>query len=157
MNAMVTLGQGTSATYQWQDSTSTHTWLPIAGANGTSLSYTVAKTGDRLRVQVIGRNGCGITDTVYSSAVVLTLLAQDAAPRVYPNPVAGELFINGLLPDENWQQLTIVNEFGARIHTMSIAGQTSVRVDVQKLPKGYYTVILYRSGGDPVSRRFLKL
>jgi hypothetical protein len=157
MNAQATHAQGTSVTYQWQDSTSSHSWQPIPGANGSSLSYTVENSGDKLRVEVIGKNACGITDTVYSSAVVLTVLAQDPEPRVYPNPVAGELFINGLLPDDNWQQLTIINEFGARIHTMGISGQTSVRVDVQKLPKGYYSVILYRSGGDPVSRRFLKL
>lgn len=91
---------GTNLSYQWQviqDGT-THTWVPISGATGTtySISATSALNGKKYRCAVTNEAG-----TVYSNAATLTVTAQPSpTPTPTPTPSritnATRVIINGV-------------------------------------------------------------
>lgn len=152
--------------YQWQDSTSLHSWLDIAGATGTSLNYTPANSGDRLRCRLTSNATCPNPIQVNSNVLQFTLTPVTAIDpvnsrafgiRYYPNPTDNILYIDSLKLSDRWNTLTVVNMGGARAMTdLVIFNRTTVSLNVQAWPAGYYLVILQRKKGAPVYLKFLK-
>ena len=152
--------------YQWQDSTSLHSWLDIAGATGSSFNYAPANSGDRLRCRVTSAATCPNPIQVNSNVLQFTITpvtaidpvnSRDFGIRYYPNPTDNILYIDSLKLTDRWNTLTVVNMGGARAMTdLVIFNRTTVSLNVQPWPAGYYLVILQRKKGAPAYLKFLK-
>jgi hypothetical protein len=161
------VNQGSSPTYVWQDSTQTHTWQAILGATASSLNYTPAVTGTKIRCILTSNASCANPLSVTSNALSLTVntvTAIDPVPasrygiRLYPNPVSSSFIIDSLRLSDRWQSLHISSINGKhRILSRSIANQTKVNIDVTILPAGLYLVIMNKKSGEEVFLKFIKL
>src|SRR5687767_14382175 len=65
LTATATNGGGNPA-YQWQDSTSASGWQNIAGATNSTLNYTPALTGHKVRCRITVNATCATTNTAIS-------------------------------------------------------------------------------------------
>ena len=75
-----TTNAGTTPTYIWQDSTGAAGWVTIAGATASSLSYTPAATGHKLRCIVTSNAACASPAQVTSNVVTFTVNPLVVAP-----------------------------------------------------------------------------
>jgi len=177
-NVTVLTGQGTllsaaivnggnNPLYQWQDSTGTHTWQSIAGATATTLNYTPAQTGDKLRCVLTSNATCVTSNTATSNAlafIVNTVTAVDPVPGInygiiyYPNPASSTLYIDSLRIADKWQTLQIVSMDGKQImNAISLANQKKKEINVERLLPGQYIAVLRRKSGAPAYLKFIKL
>lgn len=177
-NTIVTLGQstlitanpvngGTGPTYQWQDSTNTHSWQNISGAVNPTIVYFPALTGNKLRCILTNTSGCATPNTTTSNALTFTVnfvTAINPTPVAnygiiyYPNPVYNSLTIDSLKISDKWQTLHIIAIDGKRdIITMDITNQIRVTVNVEGLSKGVYFAILVRKQKAPAYLKFVKI
>jgi hypothetical protein len=157
---------GSAPSYQWQDSTIIHGWLDIAGATGSSLNYTPATNGDKLRCRVTSTAVCPDPIQTNSNVLQFTLTPVTAIDpvnsrafgiRYYPNPTDNILYIDSLKVSDRWNLITVVNMGGVRVmNDLEILNRTSVSLNVQPWPSGYYLVILQRKKGAPAYLKFLK-
>jgi|GEM_PF-1614494 len=156
-----TVNGGTSPLYQWQDSTSTHSWQDIPNANFNTLNdYTPSRTGDKIRcVMMSNATGCINNPYVISNAITLIIgLESNDGLVTYPNPVTNTLYIPYLNLADNWQTLEIINiGDGQRVYVQNIANKTSVEINVSQLPRGIYMVVLRASNGNKKVGRFVKV
>jgi len=100
---------GNSPAYQWQDSTATHSWQNINGANASSVNYTPAATGNKLKCILTGSNPCVINNTVPSNVLTFTVTPFFTTPTYYPNPVLDHLVVDGLSSRESEESVDIVS------------------------------------------------
>ena len=157
---------GSSPAYQWQDSTSVHTWQNISGGNAAGLTYTPALTGDRVRCVLTGNANCSTANTATSNVLVFTVTPVTAVNPVpatrygikaYPNPATNLLTIDSLKLFDQWHTLEITSMDGRqKIIFKKINGQTRVSLNVEKLAAGYYVVILTRKQGLKAYLTFIK-
>ena len=148
---------GTSASYQWQDSTSAHSWTNISGAINSTIDFAPQQTGDGLRCVLTSTFTCPASTITTSNALYFTIDAS-LVPRVrlYPNPVRSILTIenNG---QTQWVNGDIINENGRKVFTItnSFAG-SEVRLDVSRLPAGVYFIRLTDNNGLLNYFKFIK-
>lgn len=161
------LNGGSTPTYQWQDSTNTHTWQNIVGATGNTITYTPALTGNKIRCAMTGNGICSTPGSVLSNALTFTVNSVTAINPVqavdygiiyYPNPASGFLIIDSLKLSDKWETLKIISIDGKHQHmSINIRNQRKIRVDVAHLADGLYAAILYRYQKDAVYLKFMKL
>jgi hypothetical protein len=161
----VTFG-GPSPLYQWQDSTAIHTWQNITGQTTSSISYSPAQTGNKLRCIITSNANCASPATVTSNTLTFTVNTVTAINpvngsnygiRYYPNPVNTVLFIDSLKLLDKWQTLEIKSIDGKSvIPIISIVNRTTTFVNVDRLPGGLYIAVLRRKNGIPAYLKFVK-
>jgi len=123
LSATITNG-GTSPTYQWMDSTSTHTWAGISNAVNNTLTYTPAKTGDEIRcILTSNLTGCLSTSQVTSNQLTfkVDVITTDTV-TVCEGTTLTLSYIN-TASSFQWQQNTgsgYVNISGANTSTLSL-------------------------------------
>jgi flagellar biosynthesis/type III secretory pathway chaperone len=145
---------GQSPSYQWQDSTQTHSWQNIAGATGVSLNYTPQLTGDAIRCLMTSSLACVQIPLVTSNNLTFTIRS---AGKIAPNPVNDVLTVS-LDPNDHWEILEIANMNGGnKLIVRNVINQSSVSMFVNQLPAGVYVVILKRSSGENGYLKFIKL
>jgi hypothetical protein len=160
------LNGGSSPTYQWQDSTSLHSWQNISGSNGASSTYTPAQTGDRIRCLLTSNANCATLTTVTSNVLVFTVTtvtsvnpvaAINYGIKAYPNPVSSLLVIDSLRLSDQWQTVEITSIDGRqKLFAEKINGQTSLSINVERFPGGYYVAILTNKQGRKAYLNFIK-
>ena len=177
-NTIITFGQnttissaitngGSSPSYQWQDSTNTHTWQNISGASSASINYSPSQTGNKLRCVLTSNAVCASPAAVTSNALAFTVYPVTAIPpvaatnygiRYFPNPVHDILFIDSLKLSDRWQTLDVFLMDGKKqISQFNISNRRSVNLDVSGLPSGQLIAVLRKKNGAPVYLKFIKL
>lgn len=117
--------------------------------------------GKAIRMQLADINADSYPDWIVSCAnnsiaVALNNNSMNDAPtddiKLYPNPSAGELYINGLnnIP----YNVRIYNSAGSWLHHFKITGPFT-KLDVRTLPPGIYFIEL-RSSGQNQTMKFIK-
>lgn len=156
---MMITNAGNAPVYQWQDSTTAHTWRVITNASSPSISYKPLSNGEKLRAKVFRTGSCA--DSVFSNILVFKIQEPDPAPNnvtSYPNPVQNTLIIDSLSSIDEWTSLEITDLNGnQKLVIKNIANQVRVRVEVGHLPKGIYFMIIRRNFGAPAYRKFIKM
>lgn len=149
---------GSSPAYQWQDSTNTHTWQNINGATSSSINYSPALTGNKLRCILTANNPCITNNTATSNALTFTVTQGFAGPTFYPNPVSNYLVVDGLSSRNSWETVHILTMSGAKLITIpDLTGLTRVVVNVESLPPGIYMCVLNSRFGYAEYYKFVKL
>jgi large repetitive protein len=164
LSAMVT-NAGSFPLYQWQDSTDVAAWADILGANSSTINYTPAKTGNKIRCILTNTNPCASPATVNSNALVFTVNSVTGITPVpgtgynivyFPNPAYKFLHIDSLKLNDNWHTVEIIAANGTKALSQSITGLTKASINITALPRGMYFAILRRKTGAIVSFRFVK-
>lgn len=158
---------GTAPAYQWQDSTSTHSWQLIAGATGNSINYMPAITGDKLRCLMSSNINCGNAVPATSNTLTFTVNTVTAIGSVpaagyniicYPNPARNMLFIDSLNLSHQWETLEIHSLDGKRAErAISIRNKKTIALNISHLPSGYYVAVLIRRNRQTGYIKFQKL
>jgi hypothetical protein len=149
---------GSSPAYQWQDSTSTHTWQNISGATSSSVNYSPASTGNKLKCIFTANNPCLTNNGVTSNVLTFTVTPGFAGPTFYPNPVSNYLVVDGLKYRDSWESVHIVTMSGAKIITVpDLTGLTRVVINMEGLPSGIYICVLSSRFGYAEYYKFVKL
>jgi hypothetical protein len=151
---------GTNPIYQWQDSTSMHTWQNIAGATTTQIVYTPKANGDKLQLKLLNDDPCVFSRITFSNS--LLFIVNDSTKTgeriyIYPNPAHASTNVAGLEVQQNWNWLEIINAQGKRVSIIKhIEGLTQVTVDISNLPSGTYFIALKSFDGKHKYLRFIK-
>jgi lysophospholipase L1-like esterase len=164
LTATVT-NEGSAPLYQWMDSTSKHTWTNVSTV--ASLSYTPAKTGDKILCKLTSNATCLSSAIAFSTPLTFTvqvITAVDPDPvskygiRLYPNPVSSMVVLEPLKPADNWTLLEIRSIDGKLYYTTTrIKNQTSISVPVSNLENGVYIVVLRGRNAKLATIKFLKI
>lgn len=160
---------GGSIAYQWQDSTSTHSWLDINNATQASIDYTPATSGVAIRCIANASNTCAAITSDTSNILQFELArrpvsgsnpieARLAGLTYFPNPTSGLLMIDSLKLADEWLTLEIltVNGYNA-FPVTSIEGKTKIELRVDVLTQGQYLVLLRRRNGPPAYIKLIKM
>ncbi len=147
---------GSSPTYQWQDSTSTHPWANIPGATNAGIDYSPQQTGDALRAIMTTNVECAAMPYAYSNELVFTVESTIPRMSVYPNPVRSVLTIENNTQIQ-WANADIIDDNGRRLTTFrNTNASAEVRLDVSRLMSGVYFVRLTNRDGKPEYFKFIK-
>ena len=154
---------GSLPAYQWQDSTTDHSWLNISNEVNPSISYTPLTTGDKIRCILTSNATCvkepGVISNVLSFVVnVITPTTGNNGIKLYPNPVTTTLTIDSLGLATEWETLQIRSINGSQnIITQNINGLNKASINVAGLTSGMYTVIIRSKNGNTAYLKFIKL
>ena len=154
---------GISVKYQWQDSTSAHSWNLIAGTTTQSIRYFPVATGDKLRCLIIIEDSCGFSDTLTTAPLVFKITdgvnpMANLPVRAYPNPVGNSLILDNINPADNWQSFELLGPDGHQhIIIKDIRNRTNLTVSLANLPRGLYFVQFKRATGEKAFLRIMKL
>lgn len=147
----VMVNGGSAPSYQWQDSTASAGWQNIGGATGSTLNYTPAANGVKIRCMLTSNANCASPQSVNSNVLTFTVspvTAIDPVPasqfsiRHYPNPANEILIIDSLRLADQWETLRLLSSNGVYIQQTGISGRTRVELPVAHLSAGTYIVIL---------------
>jgi hypothetical protein len=145
----------------------TYTWI---GSNVTTDTTTVIATpGDDVYQVIVSRNGCSVGDTatitVYGkgcndSAALAGAFSKDQQVRFgntddisfYPNPVGGQLTVEGLAGDES---VIIYNALGQKLTEVK-ASNVSTTISFEKMNAGNYLVVVVKDGKRIKSQQIVK-
>ena len=176
-NTTVNQGQSTTLTatatnggntpmYQWQDSTQIASWTNIPGATNTTLVYTPAQTGNKVRCGMSSNANCASPPGALSNVLTFTVnpvTAIDPVPAnnygiiYFPNPVNKMLIIDSLKINDRWQSIELVSMDGKQVmNSNSIRGKTKLTLDLEWLPAGEYIAVLKRKQGEWVYLKLIK-
>ncbi len=157
ISSVVTNG-GNAGAYQWQDSTSTHTWQNISGATSSSVNYSPTSTGNKLKCIFTANNPCLTNNAVSSNVLTFTVTPFFAGPTFYPNPVTNYLVVDGLKYRDSWESVHVVTMSGAKVITVpDLTGLTRVVINMESLPPGIYICVLSSRFGYAEYYKFVKL
>ncbi|MBL0201593.1 MAG: VCBS repeat-containing protein [Chitinophagaceae bacterium] len=78
---------GNSPAYQWQDSTAVHSWQNINGATASSVNYTPAASGNKLKCILTGSNPCVVNNTVPSNVLTFIVAPFFTTPLFIQTPL----------------------------------------------------------------------
>ncbi|MEO6288845.1 MAG: T9SS type A sorting domain-containing protein, partial [Ginsengibacter sp.] len=98
------------------------------------------------RLQMIDDDG----KFTYSN-IVAVRMKQDRKISIFPNPVEKILYVSATGNNEN-AMVEIIDANGRKLKTMNVvlAGATSFSIDVSKLPKAVYYLVLRKASGVEV-------
>lgn len=150
----------TGISYQWQDSTNTHSWMDIPGAIGPTLLYKANRTGDRVHCVVNNTTGCEKSTNSIPFTVTETTVPNGGPNgyRQYPNPVTGVLTIENTNPSDAITTVTIYDNMGNPLIFRQYDGiRDKTTIDLSSLPKGQYYVRIGRSSGKTDHFSLIKL
>ena len=95
--------------------------------------------------------------TVTTVTSVNPVAAINYGIKAYPNPVSSLLVIDSLRLSDQWQTLEIISIDGRqKLFAEKINGQTSLSINVERLPGGYYVAILTNKQGRKAYLNFIK-
>ena len=162
-----TTNSGNNPAYQWQDSTSVSGWQNIAGATNSTLNYTPALTGHKIRCRITANATCATTNTAISNVLTFTvnsITGINTVPasvyniRYYPNPVTSTLIIDSLKLSDKWLELEIISINGKqKLLSVNVTQQVKLSINVQHLTNGPYIAMLRSKSGASVYLKFIKL
>jgi hypothetical protein len=151
---------GAHPSYNWQDSTATHSWQDISGAGGAAtLRYSPLDSGDAVRCIVTSDAGCTATSNAFRISVQKVKVGSSTGSSIlfYPNPATATLYIVNEGPTDPIAAITIFNANGNVVMLLpNPNGQTKFSIDVGGLNPGMYYVQLYRNSGKTDHFSFLK-
>ncbi|MFC0772555.1 T9SS type A sorting domain-containing protein [Terrimonas alba] len=156
---------GVSPIYQWQDSSSAHPyWKDIAAGVAATLTYPSPVIGSKIRCRLTSDADCASPSTLFSNVLSFDVVTaidivepNEYGIKMYPNPASAFLIIDSLKLTDSWQTLDIIGMDGNVVMTaINISGKTSISIDVQTLPRGYYTCLLRKRNGRSLSLKFVK-
>jgi hypothetical protein len=92
---VTTSNSGPDLQYQWQDSTTLHSWQNISGTAGDTINYEPAASGDKIRCVCKTHAGCTATSNSIAMRINTPVIppASVDAYRWYPNPVRSTIYI----------------------------------------------------------------
>jgi trimeric autotransporter adhesin len=142
------VSSGSNPTYQWEDSTPTHNWWSIPGANSTTWNY-LPVLGAKIRCVVTSTSLCPAMATVTSNAIQFNLLTalRNISPTevpvsVYPNPVSRFIILEDL-SRTGFTQLQVLSGTGMMVMgTIDIKRRNTIQLDLSSLPGGVYILRL---------------
>jgi len=161
-----TSNSGSTPSFLWEDSTNLHNWQAINNGTQSSLSYTPALTGNKLRCRMTSTANCANPTVVYSPPITFTVnistgvgsVPADFGIQIFPNPVRNKLIIDKLKLNDKWQNATINSIDGKRkLITRSLSNRTSIEIELGQLPAGIYVLALNKKSGEGVKQKFIKL
>lgn len=144
-----------AATYAWQKLDAGH-WVGF-GSGAEESADTLLPFGVYRVIEDL--NNCTSTSSpiIYFNAISTGSSPADDV-HFFPNPAFNSLTIDSLDPSAGWQTVEIINASnGTRIAVYSIAGLTSITIDVANIPPGLYLAVLRKKSGDPRVLKFIKL
>jgi Secretion system C-terminal sorting domain/SprB repeat len=127
----------TGVTYQWIDCAG-----PTAISGETGVSYTASFNGDY--AVVITNGACSDTSVCTSMTNVgLSSYKEIDLFDVYPNPSSGKVFIH-LKSTKKESEIKIIDMSGRLVKTIqsSLALDKTVEIDLSKLEKGVYHIVI---------------
>lgn len=143
-----------SSTYSWQVTNGTI----ASGQNTNAISVDWADNMDgQICVTETDENGCESDPVCISISIVTTpvLNIKETGIKIYPNPGKENLFIE--LPDNlSVTNLSIMNASGQQLIKQEWNKDSLLRVNIQSLPTGTYTIRLKTDQGWVFSK-FLKI
>ena len=147
---------GGSPMYQWQDSTSSHSWNNITGATLPSHTYTPITNGDRIRCLLTSNANCASPTTAYSSSIRFNL-STEYKIKIYPNPVSIKIIIDSLNVSDKWTVAEVVAIDGKKItRNIDIKGKVKTEIPLATLPAGMYMLVLRKEDGTKVITKFVR-
>jgi hypothetical protein len=133
------VAHASTAQYQWLDCNNGHT--AISGA--TAQSFTPQQNGNY--AVEITQNSC--VDTSSCHAITTVGIAENIFKEgisLYPNPAKNQLSVNFYLPESSSIRVDVLNVCGhlvmQPVKTSGPRGSSKIKVDISKLPAGYYFV-----------------
>ncbi len=149
---------GTNPSYQWQDSTFSHNWQNISVSTNSTLNYSPALTGDKLRCLLNSNDSCAanaitITSNILSFIVspvtsIYPVAENKYGIRYYPNPVRSILYIDSLKISDQWQTIEVISMNGKSVvPILNIANKTFASLNMERLRGGQYIAILESKKG----------
>jgi hypothetical protein len=155
---------GTTPVYQWQDSSSQHTWQNIVGATQQNISFVPLSTGTGLRCILSSNASCLTVPSAISNVLRFTVTPTaivvvnptSVGIRYYPNPTERVLTIDGIRNTDRWETVEIRTVDGRLLSTEKIAGRTRIDLNVKSLSNGIYSAILRGTYGQVAYLLFLK-
>lgn len=150
---------GSSPTYQWQDSTASHSWQNIANAVSAVLNYSPESTGDKIRTLLMSSAICANPTIATSNVLGFTIVRPlfSGSVTMYPNPATSFVTIDSLSIIDGWNTLTVMSLNGKTYFSRNITGLNKINIPVHGLLPGMYMIRLYRSVGYPEYKKFIKL
>jgi endoglucanase len=93
----------------------------------------------------------------YRSNGLNNTLPESADIRMFPNPTDGELFLEGILDEPLNGEITVIDLVGREVFSKPVYLDGTFRetLQLQKLSKGSYMVILRGSDGEILARKML--
>jgi len=150
---------GTGPAFQWQDSTSSHSWLNLKDSTASSINYLPLFSGNKLRCILNGNATCSNAVNVISNVLEFSVDSLRAGGRImfFPNPVTNMLIIDNLNQNMGWQNLSVININGTQnILVYTITGQSKAVINVAGLSSGIYIAVLRNNKGETSSFKFFK-
>jgi len=151
---------GPDVIYEWQDSTSTHSWQDISGAAGTTLDYIPVTSGDKIRCICKTQAGCTAIGNALSIRVNKPTAPQMSpnAYRWYPNPVTSTVYIEDQDKSDPLSMISVFSNSGLNVlEVRNTDYREKISIDVSSLGTGEYFVKLARGSGKTSHFVFLKV
>lgn len=158
------LNEGSLPAYQWQDSTSLHSWKDIPGAVYPSIYYTV-QSGNRLRCLMTSSADCASPVVAESNVLIFgtvtainPVTASNYGIRIFPNPASTAIIVDRIKLNDRWRTAKIVNQSGIQVRSLiDISGKETVSFSITDLPSGVYILIFAKEDGGIAITKFVKL
>lgn len=152
---------GANSSYQWQDSTLTHSWQNIFGAKNSTINYS-SLAGSKLRCILTSKDSCANPISVISNVLIFKgkssiINGLNKNISIYPNPAKNSLTISGLSFEEYWDKAYITDITGRIVQRdISIRNKLDVTIDLMKIESGIYTLTLLNIENQVMNFRFIK-
>jgi hypothetical protein len=119
-------------------------WLVVADVSNVENGYEIRPR--LLRVSNQNNSSC-INVDIINAVNAPTALTQ---LNVYPNPTAGTFHFSNT---EQWEQYELYDARGQTVQSAPLPpGETTVQLDLTKLPAGLYHLVLNRGSGKALAR-----
>ncbi len=144
-------GSGSGYSIQWFNKGA---WF--ATTTVPTVTYTKTMSVDSITAKVFGCSDSalsGVHVVVLSNRTGLSSPTSGERVTCYPNPVNGELYIDGAVVFES---VSITNFLGQVVHSVAEYGELECVVNTSALPAGMYFVRVGLAGGGVGISRFVK-
>ncbi len=121
-----------------------------------TVTYTKTMSVDSITAKVFGCSDSalsGVHVVVLSYRTGIASPASEERVAIYPNPVSGELYINGAVAIES---VSITNFLGQVVYSVTEHGEQECVINTNALPAGMYFVRVGLAGGGVGIARFVK-
>jgi len=151
-----------NATYQWQDSTSTHSWADMVDQNYLILAFAPELTDDGNKYRCVVNTYCGPYMTRAIRITVPTSPVEEVGKQVYtvqllPNPNTGVFSLELASPAESGTILRITDPGGRLLWKKQAApGSKRHLVQAGDLPPGMYFLQIVEEGKVLGVRKFVR-
>lgn len=151
-----------NATYQWQDSTSTHSWADMVDQTYDVLSFAPELTDDGNKYRCVVNTYCGPYLTRAIGITVPTSPVKEVGKQAYsvqllPNPSPGVFSVALPAPATPDMAFQILGLQGQALRTQSVkVGSAMQTVQADDLPAGLYFLQVLAAGQVLAVEKFVK-